>query len=301
MATFSRSAFNTSVYHLSRPTYPRQLYEFIFKHHGQAKNARWDTAVDLGCGTGQATTELSPFKHIIGVDPSAKMLDEAREATKQLGLSNEFKYIQSSAEDLSFLEDGSVDLIVTAQAGHWFDWGKLWPEAARVLRPGGSVMFWNYSEFRLTSYPSLTPLITAYAQGTDLKSSLGPYWQQPGRSILANHLLDIPKATDVVPDKFTDWQHIFFTGSHYPDLPNPLPVIMRKKMTWNDLLTYLRSWSSLHTFHEKYPEDLKREDGDIAVRFWKSLQEGARGESRGIEEDQIELEWPLALIMVRRS
>lgn len=29
-----------------------------------------------------------------------------------------------------------------AQAAHWFDWGKLWPEAARVLKPGGSLASW---------------------------------------------------------------------------------------------------------------------------------------------------------------
>ena len=28
---------------------------------------------------GQATTELTPFKRVVGVDPSAKMIDSARE------------------------------------------------------------------------------------------------------------------------------------------------------------------------------------------------------------------------------
>jgi trans-aconitate 3-methyltransferase len=30
---------------------------------------------------------------------------------------------------------------------------------------------------------------------------------------------------------------------------------MRKEMTWLDLLAYFRTWSSLHTFHERFPED----------------------------------------------
>lgn len=30
----------------------------------------------------------------------------------------------------------------TAQACHWFDWNRMWPEAKRVLRKGGSVAFW---------------------------------------------------------------------------------------------------------------------------------------------------------------
>jgi hypothetical protein len=31
---------------------------------------------------------------------------------------------------------------VVAQACHWFDWNKMWPELARVLRKDGSAAFW---------------------------------------------------------------------------------------------------------------------------------------------------------------
>ncbi|KAJ3849012.1 hypothetical protein EV368DRAFT_67792 [Lentinula lateritia] len=36
----------------------------------------WIIAVDLGCGTDQATTELSPFKTVIVVEPSKGMVQE---------------------------------------------------------------------------------------------------------------------------------------------------------------------------------------------------------------------------------
>ena len=52
MATFAKTTFDTAIYASFRPTYPRQLYDFIFKHHERTPGARWDTAVDLGCGTG---------------------------------------------------------------------------------------------------------------------------------------------------------------------------------------------------------------------------------------------------------
>jgi hypothetical protein len=29
-----------------------------------------------------------------------------------------------------------------AQAAHWFDWSRMWPEAARILRKHGSAAFW---------------------------------------------------------------------------------------------------------------------------------------------------------------
>ncbi|KIM80188.1 hypothetical protein PILCRDRAFT_73389 [Piloderma croceum F 1598] len=305
MATFGKATFDTIVYASSRPTYPKQLFDFIFKYHERQPGSRWDTAVDLGCGTGQATTELIPFKRVVGVDPSAKMVDAARELAVSNAQSTnsetetKFSYVQGNAENLSFLEDGSVDLIIAAQAAHWFDWSKMWPEAARILRKHGSAAFWIYSEFRVANHPSLTPLITEYAQGSDPESSLGPHWQQPGRSILENHLVQVPSATEVLPNKFTDFERVFFTGTrdYYPSLPSTRPVILRKKMTWTDLQQYLRTWSSLHTYHERYPDDLKRPDGDIAVRLWESL----KNEAGAKDQDTVDIEWPVALILVRRA
>lgn len=52
MATFGKTNFNTAVYAASRPTYPQALYDFIFDFHKQSPDAKFDRAVDLGCGTG---------------------------------------------------------------------------------------------------------------------------------------------------------------------------------------------------------------------------------------------------------
>lgn len=100
MSTFAKSSFDAAVYAASRPTYPKALFQLIFNYHEKGAVAlpgnssastpnqgpqsstlrpRWNTAVDLGCGTGQATTELSPFKTVIGVEPSKGMVQKARE------------------------------------------------------------------------------------------------------------------------------------------------------------------------------------------------------------------------------
>lgn len=39
----------------------------------------------------------------------------------------------------------------------------------------------GYAEFFLPDYPTLRPMISEYSNGRD---SLGPYWEQPGRSIV---------------------------------------------------------------------------------------------------------------------
>lgn len=131
-------------------------------------------------------------------------------------------------------------MVYLAQAAHWFDWSKLWPEVARVLRKGGSAAFWAsvhfnnnsiinanfillqiYSEFRIQNHQSLTPLITQYSQPQDAdpRLSLGPHWQRPGRTILENHLLDVPDANQVFPEQFSDWERIFFVGTPTLKLP----------------------------------------------------------------------------------
>ncbi|GBE84563.1 hypothetical protein SCP_0605420 [Sparassis crispa] len=308
MTTFRKATFDAAIYASARPTYPRQLYDFVFQYHERGATARWDLALDLGCGTGQATHELTPFKRVIGVDPSARMIERANQDIKESGLFDQgrLQFIQSPAESLSFVGDGSVDLMVSAQAAHWFDWKMLWTESARVLRKDGTLAAWGYSEFRVTDCPDATPLIHQYAQGTDPENSLGPHWERPGRTIVDNHYLDIPHPSEVVPGKFSDFERVFFSGDHHPSLPSPRPVILRKTTTWAGLMAYLRSSSSLHNFHERYPTDLERPDGDIAVRFLRRLKE-AVAKKQGKEgqelrdEEEVVIEWPLALILARKA
>ena len=137
MPTFARVTLNTATYAPFHPTYPRQLFD-VFKYHESSSIARWNTAVDLEVckptfsllvslnqrlleSAGQAIVELTPFKRVIGVDPSAKMIKSAREMTALSTNSvdvNQFEYLQSSAEDPPFLEDEGVDLVVLGEYRH---------------------------------------------------------------------------------------------------------------------------------------------------------------------------------------
>ncbi|KAF9531475.1 S-adenosyl-L-methionine-dependent methyltransferase [Crepidotus variabilis] len=349
MATFSKTSFNASVYSLSRPTYPAKLFDYIFSYHSQGSPGvtRWDRAVDLGCGTGQATMQLRRFREVVGVDPSPGMLEKAR-ANLAVGDHSRsptatFKFVEGSAEDLKLnVEDESVDLVVAAQACHWFDWSKVWPETRRVLRRGGTAAFWVYTEFRLTKHPALIPLITEYAQGSDPSTSVGPHFQRPGRTILERYLVDVPEPSTVLKDAtLSDIDRVFFGADEGTTLPTNSriePILLRREMRWRDLLGYFQTWSALHTYHEKFPDDLKREEdtrfleqdlasvsrlasslllfyfylfiheddirgGDISHRFWKDLRQRAAERSSNAKvgvNDKVEVEWPVALLLVRK-
>jgi trans-aconitate 3-methyltransferase len=86
------------------------------------------------------------------------------------------------------------------------------------------------------------------------------------------------------------------------DVPTPLPMIMKKTMTWADLLQYFRTSSALRNFHDKHPEDMGRSDGDISERLMLQLVRSVE-EREGClikpEEDQIQVKWPLGLLQAR--
>jgi SAM-dependent methyltransferase len=96
--------------------------------------------IELGCGTGYVSAWLARRgARPVGVDVSAEQLATARRLQEQHGLS--FPLHETNAERLPFL-DGSFDLAISEYgACLWAD-PYLWvPEAARVLRPGGRLVF----------------------------------------------------------------------------------------------------------------------------------------------------------------
>ncbi|THU85969.1 hypothetical protein K435DRAFT_783066 [Dendrothele bispora CBS 962.96] len=340
MATFAKSTFDTSVYAASRPTYPKALFQFIFNYHqigieafppklkaaaSQEFQERfrsgptpgWGTAVDLGCGTGQATVELTPFKHIIGVDPSQGMVEKAKKYTEELypGPTSTtrrgqiFEYIQSPAEKLDFIKDESVDLVISAQAVHWFDFSSLYPALSRILRPNGTFAFWVYTEFRLPQFhPALTPMITEYHQGTENpEESLGSFWERPGRTIQERFLVDVPEPAEVLGGtegaSLSALDRVYFAGPYNPrtfTLPTTctLPVIMRSHTTWNGLLGYLDTFSALHNWTQQHPGKEKVSEG-----FWRKLMKeasGIEGKEKIKGEDALTVEWPVALVLGKK-
>lgn len=93
--------------------------------------------LDVACGTGLVTREAARIVgaegHVMGLDPSAGMLAEAR---RQLRL----PFLQGRAETLP-LADASLDFITMGYAlRHVADLAGPFAEYHRVLRPGGTVL-----------------------------------------------------------------------------------------------------------------------------------------------------------------
>jgi SAM-dependent methyltransferase len=97
-------------------------------------------ALELGCGTAYVSAWLARRgARCVGIDLSTQQLATARRLQRRHGL--EFPLHEGSAEHLPF-PDASFDLAISEYgACLWAD-PYLWvPEAARVLRPGGELIF----------------------------------------------------------------------------------------------------------------------------------------------------------------
>jgi len=107
--------------------------------------------LDLGCGTGRFSEALaSRFDaNVVGVDPSAKMLEQAQAKHH----SSRVRYAMGRGEEIP-LPGRSVDLVFMSMVFHHFKSPALVArECGRVLRDGGLVFLRAGTIERISSYP----------------------------------------------------------------------------------------------------------------------------------------------------
>ena len=121
-----------------RPSYPEEAVRYILREQQLSDPA--DIA-DIGAGTGIFSAQLLKHGHrIFAVEPEAQMRYAAQAALSHF---TGFEIVEGTAEATS-LANRSVDLVVAAQALHWFDPARAGAEFARILRPKGRIVaIWN--------------------------------------------------------------------------------------------------------------------------------------------------------------
>ena len=126
-----------AAYDRGRPDYPREAVDWLV---GSAHA----TVVELGAGTGKLTATLVDLGHnVFATDPDDQMLDVLSTRLPDV------RATVGTAEQIP-APDSSADVIVVAQAFHWFDLEKALPEIIRVLRPQGQIaLVWNQFDTRI--------------------------------------------------------------------------------------------------------------------------------------------------------
>ncbi|KAL6802952.1 methyltransferase domain-containing protein [Trichoderma sp. SZMC 28013] len=302
MSQFARPTFSAQSYAAFRPSYPQGLYQSILAYHQRSTLS--GSLLDLGCGHGLIVRALSPhFKNALAIDPSAGMVEQARRTSEDPKIT----FRQASAEDLSFAADGEFDVVVAGQAAHWFDYSKVWPNLARVVKKGGTVAFFGYKDNVLLGAEQATVVMEKFVYGFGEVApgfeGMGPYWEQPGRNILRDSLRSI-----VPPAKnWTELQRLEHEPGDKATMSEEVAWQLRKTMTLGEIEAYTRTFSCYSKWQEAYPDKKSRKeggDGDVidvmwdhmidVVPEWKALGDKWR-------EAKVESDWGTFLLLARRS
>lgn len=206
------------------------------------------------------------------------------------------------AQDLDFLEDGSVDFICAGQAAHWFDYKLVWPQISKKLRRGGTLAFWGYKDNIFIDYPEATRVFDhyCYAKGLDL---MGELWEQPGRNILRD------KLRAIVPpeDQFHDVERIEYEPGTEGKGSGTGELLMGKRMKLGEVEAYVRTFSAWTNWMEKHPDRGAKKDGgpgDIADEmFEKILEAEPEWKKQGDKwrDIEVENEWGSAILLARKK
>ncbi|KAI9839196.1 MAG: hypothetical protein M1819_003189 [Sarea resinae] len=292
-----KSTFSHSSYAAFRPSYPPSLYNAVLSYHRGPRTL----LVDLGTGHGLVAREFSKhFDHVLGTDPSKGMIATAKSLTPAGEFPN-VEFREAVAEDLPFLQDGSVDMIVAGQAAHWFNYARLFPELKRVVRKGGSITFWGYKDPAFVDYPKATKVLDDYAYGKG-RDRMGDYWSQPGRSIVQNKLRDIKPP----PADWEDIQRIEYEPGSQGPRSGEGTLFMHRATKLGALKDYVRTWSAFHSWQEANPDRKRRSEGgpgDLTDDLLDDIvaSEKEFREAENWEEKEVEMEWGSGILLARKK
>ena len=139
-----------AVYDAGRSYSPEALQFWLGTISAAIGQVQIDRILDLGCGTGRYSAALAAHfeASVVAVDPSEKMLSEAR---KKGG--DSLHFLRGSAESVP-LADGAADLVFISMAFHHFDDPEKGArECFRVLRKGGVLCLRAATSDRIGLYP----------------------------------------------------------------------------------------------------------------------------------------------------
>ncbi|WP_349371294.1 class I SAM-dependent methyltransferase [Salinarimonas sp.] len=239
---------SSAAYAAFRPTYPDALVDAL-----AAIAPGRDLALDVGCGTGQLSTRLARvFSRVIATDASAEQIARAAPHAQ-------VTYRVAPAEATG-VAAGSVDLVVAAQAAHWFDLPAFYAEARRAARPGAAVALVAYGIMDLPEDAEAGLVFARFYHDV-----AGPYWPPERAHVEAGY------ATLPFP---------------FPGIAPP-PLAIEARLPLAGLLGYVDTWSAL--------KGLRAAHGEAPLaRFREAL-----ADAWGDPEAEKLVRWPLALRLGR--
>ncbi len=198
-----------------RPSYPGALFAYL-----SGLTRRHERVWDCATGNGQAAVGcVDYFAWVAATDISAEQIRHAVFHPR-------IKYAVCSAEAPPF-SSHTFDLIVVAQAVHWFNLDTFYPESLSLLRAGGVLAVMGYGFLEIT--PEIDALVAE-----KLLEALDPFWAGGNRLVM------------------DAYRSLPFPLAEIQDLPD---FAIQVEWSLEQLLAYLRTWSAIKRYVAELGED----------------------------------------------
>ncbi|WP_340200123.1 class I SAM-dependent methyltransferase [Ascidiimonas sp. W6] len=214
-----------------RPTYPADFFDYLNSIIPNKENA-WD----CGTGNGQVAYELAKaFSNVFATDISQSQIDNALKA-------DNIKYAVQPAERTNF-NNGIFDLIIVAQAIHWFDFEKFYAEVRRTAKENSKICIVGYGRIEIT--PQIDKIILGF-----YTKIIGNYWDKERKYIDEKY--------KTIPFQFKEIKTPIFENKHPWDLEH--------------LIGYLNTWSAVKHFIKQNNHNPVNKLEKELKQLWKSKQ-----------------------------
>jgi SAM-dependent methyltransferase len=149
--------------------------------------------LEVGCGPGRLSMRLARDHglDVTGLDLDSAMIVRARANAGRSSANRQQSFLVGDIASLAF-PDGSFDLVVsTLSMHHWADTPGGLNEIARVLRPDGRSLVWDFRRGWIPLHGGL-PDPAECALGTSLRVVSATPWQWPWRFALTERVELVP-------------------------------------------------------------------------------------------------------------
>lgn len=223
---------HASSYARYRPGYPDALFDYL-----ATLTSGRQLALDVATGSGQAALGLARyFERVIAIDGSLEQLRHARTHER-------ITYVCNVAECVA-VQDSRVDLLVAAQAVHWFDHARFYAEARRVLHRAGAIVVWTYGLAQVSAHVDAC-VRDFYA------NVVGQYWPPERRYIEAAYrTLPFPFAEQAAPE-----------------------LAVRQRWDLDTFVSYLATWSAVQRYIKAVGHDPLSQLREQLLEDWNSPEQ----------------------------
>lgn len=190
-----------------RPHYPQEFFTYL-----NSIVSHKDNVWDCGTGNGQVAYKLSEtFGTVFATDISQSQIDNALQAD------NLFYSVQP-AENTNFPER-IFDLVIVAQAIHWFDFERFYQEVRRTSKEHALICVLGYGKLEISE--PIDRVITDFYENV-----IGQYWDKERRYVDESYRFIPFPFTEIETPNFVNLQH----------------------WTLQHLMGYLNTWSAVKHF-----------------------------------------------------